>query len=74
MTNRALKEMGVTRISVVIKFTFFTIKNTLKKKKRFRFFLFSGNSEVTKIIVKFQRCDSFCSVYCPNPPVSQTLT
>lgn len=33
MTNRALKEMGVTGISVVIKFTFFTIKNTLKKKK-----------------------------------------
>lgn len=38
-----------------------------QKKRKF-------NSEVIKITVKFQRRDIFVSVYCPNPPVPQTLT
>lgn len=54
MTNRALKEMGVTRISVVIKFTFFTIKNTLKKKKDFASFSLAETVKLQKLLSNFK--------------------
>lgn len=46
-----------------------------QKKGKFNCFVsLRNNSEVIKITVKFQRRDIFVSVYCPNPPVPQTLT